>query len=154
MKRLKERLDKKGFTLAELLIVVAIIAVLVAVSVPVFNGKLEKSREAADVANMRAAKAAVSADYLNGDITLDDGPFFYDAEQGVIVKDITAITHGYGQGTKVNGHTEYLDYEPDVETKNQIIQITITAKTTGSDTASVDDVDNVTFKFEWVPKSK
>ena len=38
--------SKKGFTLAELLIVVAIIAVLVAVSIPIFNGQLEKARSA------------------------------------------------------------------------------------------------------------
>ena len=39
MRRFKEKFNKKGFTLAELLIVVAIIAVLVAVTVPVFNSK-------------------------------------------------------------------------------------------------------------------
>ena len=49
--------DKKGFTLAELLIVVAIIAVLVAIAIPVFTGQLEKAREAADLANIRAAYA-------------------------------------------------------------------------------------------------
>ena len=38
--------SKNGFTLAELLIVVAIIAVLVAVSIPIFNGQLEKARRA------------------------------------------------------------------------------------------------------------
>lgn len=35
---------KKGFTLAELLIVVAIIAVLVAISIPIFTLQLEKSQ--------------------------------------------------------------------------------------------------------------
>lgn len=35
-----------GFTLSELLIVVAIIAVLVAISIPIFSSQLEKSREA------------------------------------------------------------------------------------------------------------
>lgn len=38
--------NQKGFTLAELLIVVAIIAVLVAVSIPIFNKQLEKARDA------------------------------------------------------------------------------------------------------------
>ncbi|MGN0169634.1 MAG: type II secretion system protein [Lachnospiraceae bacterium] len=56
--------DKKGFTLAELLIVVAIIAVLVAISIPIFNAKLETSREAVDVANLRAAYALGQADVL------------------------------------------------------------------------------------------
>ena len=58
MHNLKNRSkDKKGFTLAELLIVVAIIAVLVAIAIPVFSGQLEKAREAADMANIRATYA-------------------------------------------------------------------------------------------------
>ena len=56
-----------GFTLAELLIVVAIIAVLVAVAIPVFAGQLEKSREATDMANVRAAYAEVMAAALAED---------------------------------------------------------------------------------------
>ncbi|MEG1314120.1 MAG: prepilin-type N-terminal cleavage/methylation domain-containing protein, partial [Anaerovoracaceae bacterium] len=32
------KVNKKGFTLAELLVVVAIIAILVAVSIPIFSG--------------------------------------------------------------------------------------------------------------------
>ena len=56
--------NKKGFTLAELLIVVAIIAVLVAIAIPVFNAQLEKSRESVDIANVRSAYAEVVADYL------------------------------------------------------------------------------------------
>lgn len=58
---------KKGFTLAELLIVVAIIAVLVAISIPIFSAQLEKSREATDAANIRSAYAEVSADLLTND---------------------------------------------------------------------------------------
>lgn len=51
------RTEREGFTLAELLIVVAIIAVLVAIAIPVFSAQLEKSREATDAANIRAAYA-------------------------------------------------------------------------------------------------
>ena len=51
--------NKKGFTLAELLIVVAIIGVLVAISIPIFTAQLEKAREATDLANIRAAYAEV-----------------------------------------------------------------------------------------------
>ena len=53
--------NKRGFTLAELLIVVAITAVLVAVSIPIFTSQLEKSREATDLANVRAAYAEIMA---------------------------------------------------------------------------------------------
>ena len=49
--------NKKGFTLAEMLIVVAIIAVLVAISIPIFTSQLEKSREAVDAAYIRAGYA-------------------------------------------------------------------------------------------------
>ena len=46
---------KKGFTLAELLVVVAIIGVLVAISIPIFTQQLEKARIATDQANVRSA---------------------------------------------------------------------------------------------------
>ena len=59
-----KKLNKKGFTLAELLIVVAIIAVLVAISIPVFSSQLEKSREAVDLANIRAAYAETQSSVL------------------------------------------------------------------------------------------
>ncbi len=57
----------KGFTLAELLIVVAIIAVLVSISIPVFTGQLEISREAVDLANVRSAYAEVMTAALVGE---------------------------------------------------------------------------------------
>ena len=59
--------NKKGFTLAELMVVVAIIGVLVAVSVPIFNSQLEKSREATDLANVRSAYAQVMTEAISKD---------------------------------------------------------------------------------------
>lgn len=67
MKFMNKKLTKKGFTLAELLIVVAIIAVLVAVSIPIFNSQLQKARLATNQANARAAYAAAVAAYLDDD---------------------------------------------------------------------------------------
>ena len=58
--------NNKGFTLAELLIVVAIIAVLVAIAIPIFNSQLEKSREATDIANIRDYYAEISVGMLDG----------------------------------------------------------------------------------------
>lgn len=60
---------RNGFTLMEMLIVIAIIAVLIVIAIPVFASQLEKSREAADLANVRSAYAQVSAEALLGDPT-------------------------------------------------------------------------------------
>ena len=46
----------------EMLIVIALIAVLIAIAIPVFASQLEKSREATDLANVRAAYAQVSTE--------------------------------------------------------------------------------------------
>ncbi len=62
--------NKKGFTLAELLIVVAIIAVLVAVAIPVFTSQLEKARDSTDQANIRSAYAELAVQLLDGTIAL------------------------------------------------------------------------------------
>ena len=53
----KTRKDHSGFTLMEMLIVVAMIAVLVAISIPIFTNILEKSRESTDQDNVRTANA-------------------------------------------------------------------------------------------------
>ena len=62
------RRKNKGFTLAELLIVVAIIGVLVAVAIPVFNSQLEKSRQSTDLSNLRGAYAAAKVAELSGEV--------------------------------------------------------------------------------------
>lgn len=59
-----KRKQNKGFTLAELLIVVAIIAVLVAIAIPVFTGQLNKSKYGVDEANARSIYAEMAADFL------------------------------------------------------------------------------------------
>ena len=62
LKKLKQ--NKKGFTLAELLVVVAILAILVAVAIPVFRGAVGQAEAAVTNANFRAAKAQASVQYL------------------------------------------------------------------------------------------
>lgn len=66
IQKLKNKVgSRKGFTLAELLIVVAIIAVLVAIAVPVFSAQLNRAKIATDEANFRAARAAAAAAFLD-----------------------------------------------------------------------------------------
>ena len=61
---MKKLMNKKAFTLMEMLIVVAIIAVLVAIAIPTFTAQLEKAKEATDLANVRAAYAEIQVAHL------------------------------------------------------------------------------------------
>ena len=63
MKQAKKQAEN-GFTLMEMLIVIAILAVLIPITIPVFASQLEKVREAADLANVRSAYAQVSVEAL------------------------------------------------------------------------------------------
>lgn len=61
---------KKGFTLMEMLIVVAIIAILIAIAIPTFGSALTKAKVAADTANLRAYYAEAMANHLLDDKAL------------------------------------------------------------------------------------
>ena len=94
MENLKAKLKKQGgFTMVELLIVVAIIAILVAVSIPMMNSVLEKSRHAVDQANVRDAIALISVEYTTNPDSFKDTPetYYYcvdaDTHQGYLSKD-------------------------------------------------------------------
>lgn len=78
---------KKGFTLAELLVVVAIIAVLVAISIPIFTSQLGKAKRETNNANLRAAKGAAVSEYLStAEDTTKAVIYSYDITEGTIKK--------------------------------------------------------------------
>ena len=98
----KQKTGNNGFTLAELLIVVAVIGVLVAISMPVFAGHLEKSRETVDLANVRSAYSEVMTAVMTEDtanysrtVKLKQKRDNWDAYDPVTV---AGITHSRNEG--------------------------------------------------------
>ena len=61
-----------GFTLAERLVVVAIIGVLVAISVPIFSQQLHKARVATDWANVRNYYSQLQYDFMETETVKDE----------------------------------------------------------------------------------
>ena len=91
----KVRENKKGFTLAELLVVVAIVGILVAISIPVFTAQLSKARKATNQANLRAAKAAAVAQYMTDEMeknATDEVIYNYDLATGTVAVSYTHLT--------------------------------------------------------------
>lgn len=84
--KLSAKRNKKGFTLAELLIVVAIIAVLVAIAIPVYSAQLDKAKEAVNLANARSAAYMASAEYLSNQETQTKTYYFSIDEQHNMAK--------------------------------------------------------------------
>lgn len=119
MKKLKEKLNAKlskngGFTLVEMLIVVAIIAILIAVSIPLVGSALENAREATDAANERSFKAALVSGYLlteakmnpsAADAVATGNLYAYDAVNGEVVTTGNAPSDGYGKSDNTGNNT-------------------------------------------------
>lgn len=58
---MNKKMNKKGFTIVELVIVIAVIAILAAVLIPTFAGVVGKANNAAAIAEVRNAYSATIA---------------------------------------------------------------------------------------------
>lgn len=138
MKKLKEKLNAKlskngGFTLVEMLIVVAIIAILVAVSIPLVGTALENARKAADSANERAAKMAIVSAYLGNDsgIITDSvtvgTKYWYNAVNGKLVEATGTKPDKYGSTKEAHGDSCQCTTTETDGHNGKIIHVTIAA---------------------------
>ena len=101
----------RGFTLMEMLIVVAIIAVLAAIAIPVFNGSLHKAKVAADMANVRAYYAELQTQLiLTGESDFTENRYlseitFSDGSTGKLQAGYGSRKAGARSGSRLYRHT-------------------------------------------------
>ena len=111
--------NNKGFTLGELLIVAAILAILVSVVMPVFADKLEAAKEAADISNMRTAYGLAATMLVSGEFDEKTVYYFDGAELT-----LDPPEKGYGKGTTREGSKmEFQNYNAASDVKGMYIAV-------------------------------
>ena len=86
-----KKLNKKGFTIVELVIVIAVIAVLTAVLIPVFSGIIDKAYESADVQATRDMNLFLTTADITGDVDSILDVYEVFEESGFDIEDYTAL---------------------------------------------------------------
>mgnify|MGYP002588902484 CR=1 FL=1 len=99
MNKMRKMKNKKGFTLMEMLIVVAIIAILIAIAIPTFASSLNKARVATDEANIRSGYASVMATVLTDEGNGENKDVVYKLNKDGSVTENTATNEYKMQGT-------------------------------------------------------
>lgn len=88
--------SKSGFTLVELIVVIAILGILAGIAVPAYSGYIKKANEAADYAQLDAIKTAVVFAYT--DAHVKDTPFVDVAQIDVSKGAVTVTPKGGSAG--------------------------------------------------------
>lgn len=131
MNKMRKMKNKKGFTLMEMLIVVAIIAILIAIAIPTFASSLNKARVAVDEANIRSGYAEVMTKVLLGDFDAETGSgsadTYYLQKDGSVT---TAQTNNYATtGANSGKKVEIAGQEVNGWEKNQTVIYNYSAAT-------------------------
>ena len=126
-----KKMNQKGFTMAELLIVVAIIAIMVAIAIPVFTSTVEKAKVGTGLANARAAYAeAVTAEIAKGttsNISVTIDPDLPDNTQMNVNNTAHTIT------ITCNNVSDSFNFDDDVTVNDSAAATTYTLSTTITD---------------------
>lgn len=118
--------DKKGFTLMEMLIVVAIIAIIVAIAIPTFSNALTRAKVSADKANVRAYYAEVTAAYMLEEKAADDLPTDAIAKGGTLTVAGTDVKMQAGAVAFTKTADKWtITYTPDNTTKYEELSLSM-----------------------------
>ena len=106
-----KKMNNKGFTIVELVIVIAVIAILAAVMIPTFSGTVNKAQESA--AYKVAYAIAMSNDGVANESSVKAADFEFDFSSGVEIKD---VPEGFDYGTSTFADGKWTIKKGDVPT--------------------------------------
>ena len=143
-----KKLNKKGFTLAELLIVIAIIAILIAIAIPAFSASLRSAKLAVDHSNIRAMYAVLRTAELTNSV--DDAS----SATGAIVGGSSDFSvYLKEDGTVVKYDTDYTDaYVTQVEAEPEDCTESLICKNEASHHHSKDKIITIAYKHDAADK--
>ena len=148
MKREQKRLGNKGFSLVELIVVIAIMAVLVVVLAPTLIGKIEESREGTDLDTLGQVRTqvvnALTDEDIYAEVVPSTGSVVY------LVTDECKVTEKGQTAEKTALQSELKDVLGSYELKSKnaksaSIYVTITSKGKVSAMISTDGTTAVTY---------
>lgn len=101
-----KKLNKKGFTIVELVIVIAVIAILAAVLIPTFSGVIKKANENAALQEVKSAYTTYLSETLEVDTTPDEY-IWVEYSEDIKIK----ISKGVAEIAKDSMPENYVEYE-------------------------------------------
>ena len=113
-----KKMNKKGFTIVELVIVIAVIAILAAVMIPTFGGIIKRANESAALQEATATyKALLTEEEFNGNLDLQttgvdlyiviDAKYVFSVTNGALalVNDTNTVDNAYTGHPTATGDT-------------------------------------------------
>lgn len=105
MKKFREKVaEKAGFTLVELIVVIAILGILAAVAVPTYTGYIARARETSDLQYLGSLATAVTGVAAGKGYQLKEGDTITVADTG----SVTITLKGNGAPTNINSDVQLL----------------------------------------------